>query len=115
MVSATGETRDMSGADPTGRLILTPDGRMMTLVTRNDRPLPAAAEASAEAAPYRDMMAYSGASRLQGARSSPGSTPPGTDRDRTFTLDGDRLSIVTVEVSHPMLKRRAQPFSWKYP
>jgi hypothetical protein len=106
VVSQTGASAEMYGADPIGHLILTAEGRMMTVITRRDRPVPAT-EAD-EAALFRGMMAYSGAYRLDGDQFITAVDTAwhpswvGTEQARTFTLDGNRLSIVTAEISHPM-------------
>jgi hypothetical protein len=93
------ETKERSepfGSAPRGSLILHPDGRMMALIA----PAPAAGVDPAAAAPR--LVAYSGRFRLE---------PPdrlvtsvdvagieewiGTDQTRTYTLDGDRLELLT--------------------
>ena len=110
-LSDSPDSVDMYGADPLGQLILTPDFRMMTLVTARGRE--AAEEVPAEAALFRSMMAYSGPFRLEGADKfitrvevswHPGWL--GTEQARTYVIAGDVLSISTAETSHPMFPGR---------
>lgn len=84
------------GTEPRGSLILHPDGRMMTLIA----PTPVAGVDRAASSPR--LVAYSGRFRLE---------PPdrlvtsvdvagfadwiGTEQTRTYTLDGDRLELLT--------------------
>ena len=68
---------------------------------------------AAEAALFKSMMAYSGPFRIAGDDQfisevevswHPGWI--GTEQARTFTVDGDVLSITTAEVLHPMFPGR---------
>ena len=111
VVTATDESRDMYGADPHGYLFITKDQRMMAVITANDRR--SADGEPAEAALYRSMMAYSGPFRIEGDDKfitrvevawHPGWV--GTDQARTFSVDGDILSITTTEILHPMFPGR---------
>jgi Lipocalin-like domain len=92
----TKERTEPFGAEPRGSLILHPDGRMMALIA------PAPAPGVDRAAPSPRLVAYSGRFRLE---------PPdrlvtsvdvagfedwiGTEQTRTYTLDGDRLELLT--------------------
>jgi hypothetical protein len=40
IVTATGETRDMYGKTPQGYIVYGPDGRMMVLFVKDERPKP---------------------------------------------------------------------------
>ena len=107
----TGEARDMYGADPLGYLFLTPDQRMMTVITSKSR-VSADGELT-EASLFRSMMAYSGPFRIEGGnqfitRVEVSWHPAwvGTDQARTFAVDGDILSITTAETTHPMFPGR---------
>lgn len=103
----TGDRKDMYGADPLGYIFITPDKRMMTIVTSRSR-----AEAdtdSGNAALFKSMMAYSGPFRIEGNDQfitnvevswHPGWV--GTEQARTFSIEDDILSITTAEVLHPM-------------
>jgi Lipocalin-like domain len=103
----TGEHRDMYGADPLGYIFITPDQRMMTIVTSRGRK-PSDSE-SGDADLFKSMMAYSGPFRIEGLDQfvtkvevawHPGWV--GTDQARTFSIEDDILSITTAETLHPM-------------
>ncbi len=97
------ETKERSqtfGPEPRGTLMFHPDGRMVVLVTPGDE-MASRAEAD-QAGTARTLIAYSGRYRLE---------PPdrfvtsvdvawihdwvGTDQARTYTLDEDKLEIVS--------------------
>lgn len=107
VVTDTGECRDMYGADPLGYIFITPDKRMMTIITSKDRK-PSDSE-SGDADLYKSMMAYSGPFRIEGTDQfvtevevswHPGWV--GTDQARTFSIVDGILSITTAETLHPM-------------
>ncbi len=106
----TGERADMYGADPLGYIILTPDRRMMTVITSRDRA--ASDTETGDAALFRSMMAYSGPFRIEGDQfitTVDVAWHPswlGTEQARTFRIEGDILSITTAEVLHPMFPGR---------
>lgn len=111
VVSGTGEARDMYGADPLGYIFIMPERRMMTVITSRDRKSPD--DESGDVDLFRSMMAYSGPFRIEGQDTfvtdvevawHPGWV--GTEQARTFSIDGDILSITTAEVSHPMFPGR---------
>ena len=111
VVTDSGEGKDMYGADPLGYIFITPDNRMMTVVTSKDRA--SSDSESGDAALFRSMMAYSGPFRIEGEDQfitrvevswHPGWV--GTEQARTFSVDGDILSITTAEVLHPMFPGR---------
>lgn len=111
VVTETGECSDMYGADPLGYLFITPDRRMMTVITSRDRE--ASDSGSGDAALFRSMMAYSGRFRTEGEDQfitevevswHPGWL--GTEQARTFSIAGDILSIATAELLHPMFPDR---------
>ena len=111
VASDTGECRDMYGADPLGYIFITPDKRMMTVITSNGR---TASDSEADdAALFKSMMAYSGPFRIEGEDQfvtevevswHPGWV--GTEQARTFSIDDDILSITTAETLHPMFPGR---------
>ncbi|MGV8989537.1 MAG: lipocalin-like domain-containing protein [Cypionkella sp.] len=103
VISDTGESGDMYGADPVGYLVMTAEGRMMAVITANGRD-----PAQGEAALFNTMMAYSGAFRIEGEDQfitdvevswHPGWV--GTEQARTFSVQGDTLFITTAETTHP--------------
>jgi hypothetical protein len=107
----TGESRDMYGADPHGYIFITPNGRMMTVVTSNGRE--SVDSEAGEAELFKTMMAYSGPFRIEGDDQfvtdvevawHPGWV--GTEQARRFSVDGDILSITTAETLHPMFPGR---------
>ena len=99
----TKQRRDMYGPKPQGYLILTEAGRMMALLTSNER-----TPAHDEAALFKSMMAYTGNYRLDNDKLviqvdvawHPGWI--GSEQIRFFQLDGDLLSIASAVQSHPM-------------
>jgi hypothetical protein len=107
----TGERIATFGAAPNGRMIFTPAGRIMFLITKPDRQ-PAGSDA-ARAMLFNETIAYSGQVRLAG----PGqfvtvveiSLLPeevGTEKLRLFTIDGDRLIITRPEQTSRVTKGR---------
>lgn len=111
LLTDTGACRDMYGPDPDGYLFVTPDRRMMTLITAKGR---AASDGEAgDAALFGSMMAYSGPCRIEGedlfVTAVEVSWHPGwvgTEQARVFSIDGDILSITTTETLHPMFPGR---------
>lgn len=100
----TGESADMYGANPLGYLVLGADGRMMAVITSDGRE-----SADGEAGLFKSMMAYSGPFRIEGGNQFitkvEVSWHPdwvGTEQARSFSVDGDALSITTAELTHPM-------------
>ncbi len=103
--SATGERRDMYGPDPQGYIVMTPDNRMMTVITSGDR---TAAGGDSDGALFGSMMAYCGPFRIEGnvfiTQVEVAWHPSwvGTEQGRTFSIEDDILSITSAEVAHPM-------------
>ena len=93
---------------PSGFLIITADGRMMTVLADNARLL------SDDAGSLFDrMMAYSGPCRLQGDDCFIVSVDVawhpswvGTEQTRFFKIDGDILSIISPPQQHPQFPGR---------
>lgn len=107
----TGESADMYGAKPLGYLMITQDRRMMTIITSDGRAPPKVD--TDEVALFKSMMAYSGEFRLEGddqfiTKAEVAWHPAwvGTEQARFFEVDGDKLSIVTAQVAHPMFPGR---------
>ena len=86
------------GAHPNGYLIFGADGRMMAYLEGDGRKTPRTDEERAAA--YRALIAYTGKYRVQGDKwitkvdGAWNVEWTGTDQERFFTLDGDRLTVV---------------------
>jgi hypothetical protein len=100
VVGADGAPQDVFGSRPHGYLILTPQGRMMALMTAENRtPGPDDAE---RAALHRSMLAYSGRYRVEGSDFittvdvSWNEEWNGSEQRRHYRLEGDRLFVETV-------------------
>jgi len=93
------------GPNPRGHLVLTPEGRLIGLITAADR-TPGRSDAEL-AALYRTMLAYSGRYRVEGDRfvtavdASWNEAWTGGEQVRGFTLAGDLLDIVSPWERHP--------------
>ena len=101
----TGERADMYGPHPSGFLILSANGRMMAIVAAGDRAPP---ETEADRAALFDaMMAYTGNYRLEDDKFITfvdvawHPSWDGTEQPRFFELEGDSLSIITPQQTHP--------------
>jgi hypothetical protein len=101
----TGERADIYGPHPSGFLILSDGGRMMAIITAGDRAPP---ETEADRAALFDaMMAYTGNYRLEDDKfitSVDVAWHPswdGTEQPRFFELEGNSLSIITPQQTHP--------------
>lgn len=104
--SGTHERADIYGSKPQGYLVITPEQRMMTIITSGGREPPNGE--TDEAAIFKNMMAYSGNFRLVGdnqfiTKVDIAWHPAwiGSEQARFFTLEGDTLSVVTAEITHP--------------
>jgi len=92
--------------NPNGYLILTADGRMMTLVTAKAREPGDTDEKLA--ALFRTMMAYTGRYRIDGdsfitnVDASWNESFNGSEQTRFYTLDGDTLDIVSAWMPSPL-------------
>lgn len=116
----TGEIIEPWGTHPAAWLILTPEGRLMTVGTASDRSPPATdAEAAAQ---LSSMVCYSGKTRMDGETRFVTEVDVawhpswlGTRQGRNFTLEGDILSVRTDESSHPIYPGRPLSFilSWQ--
>jgi Lipocalin-like domain len=100
--------RDVLGADPKGYLILTPEGRMMTLITSSNRK--AGPDDPDRAALHKTMFAYSGKYRVEGdtfvtiVDVSWNEAWNGTEQKRHYKFEGDKLLVDTTRqpsVLHP--------------
>ena len=111
VLSDTGECRDMYGTDPLGSIVITPDDRMMAIITSRDRV--SGQGDSADGALFRTMMSYCGPIRVEGGDQfittvevawHPGWV--GTEQARFFSIADDILSITSAEILHPMFPDR---------
>jgi hypothetical protein len=116
----TGEITEPWGTQPQGRLVLTPEGRLITVTTARDR-LPPTTDAEA-AALLGSMVCYSGKTRMDGNARFVTEVDVawhpswlGTQQARNFTLDGEFLSIHTDPMTHPAYPSRSVSFmlSWQ--
>jgi Lipocalin-like domain len=94
----TGERVATFGATPTGRVVVTPEGRIMFLITRSDRAAPDTD--AGRAALLNATIAYSGRVRADGPGAFITSVELslfpeeiGGEKRRLFMIDGDRLTI----------------------
>jgi Lipocalin-like domain len=98
-IQATGERRPGMGGKTSGWLIFTPEGRMMALITAEDRK--PAKTTEERAALYSTMLANTGTYRIEGDRFitkvdlSWNEAWNGTEQVRFYKMDGDRLDIVS--------------------
>ena len=97
----------MFGANPTGYIIFTDRGRMMSIVEGEGRRVPNTPDEAAAA--MRTMFAYTGVCRFEGDRWTTTvdvSWNPawhGTAQVRSFKLDGDRLEVTSAWAMSPNL------------
>jgi Lipocalin-like domain len=98
--SDTGETKDALGPKPQGRMILTASGFITNYRVADGRK-PAQTDAE-RAQLLRTMAAWTGRYRVEGNRfivkteSAWNEEGTGSERPRTFVLDGNRLTLTTV-------------------
>jgi hypothetical protein len=111
----TGEITEPWGTRPQGRLVLTPEGWLITVTTAGDR-LPPATDAEA-AAQLNSMVCYSGKTRMDGNARFVTEVDVawhpswlGSKQARNFTLESERLSIHTDVVAHPAYPGRSMSF-----
>jgi len=99
--------RPAYGPNPTGYIIFTAQGRMMTVIEGEGRK-PAKTDEE-RAALLRTMFAYTGMYRLEGDKwttkvdVSWNSAWNGTDQVRYYKLDGDRLQVISAWLPSPNL------------
>ncbi len=107
-VEESGERGDVFDEHPVGVIILTAEGRLLTLITASNRAPTAAASDL-----FDSMMAYSGLYRLQGNRlitrvdSAWHPAWVGTEQTRSFKREGDILSLSAPDFrEHPKFPGR---------
>jgi hypothetical protein len=100
-IQETGELKPFfeNSPNPRGYLILTPEGRMMAIVTGEGRKIPQTQED--RSATWLTMLAYSGMYRFEGDKFITKVDVSwmegwvGTEQVRFFKLEGDRLKIIS--------------------
>jgi hypothetical protein len=98
-VQATGEKIPVMGQNPTGYVIFTPEGRVAFVLTGEGRKAAKTTEDRAEL--LNTLVAYTGMYRVEGdkwiTKVEVAWNPEwvGTEQTRSFTVDGDRLQVVT--------------------
>jgi len=96
---ATGAWEPIFGQNPTGYLIFTPEGRMVAILTAQGREAAKTLEESADL--LLTLVAYTGMYRVEGdkwiTKVDVAAIPQfvGTEQSRSFTVEGDRLQVVT--------------------
>ena len=119
-VQETGERRFFFGKNPTGYIILLPEGRMMACIEADGRKAPQTDEDRANL--HKTMFAYTGIYRIEGDKFitkvdvSWNPAWNGTDQIRFFKLEGDRLEIVSAWAPSPTIPGRPMTrgfFAWE--
>ena len=108
----TGEFSEPWGDNPQGRLVFTPDGRLITVATSGSR-VPPTSDAEA-AALLGNMVCYSGQTRMDGNSRFVTEVDVawhpswlGTQQGRNFTLEGEFLSVHTDVIAYPAYAGRS--------
>ncbi len=108
-VVGTGERYNQMGEHPDGYIMYTADGRMLVFFVADDQPRPRAEPTDEERVKlHKAMLAYGGTYTL-----SPGKVVNhidiewdgrrlGTDQERFYTIDGDKLVIKTAPNKSPI-------------
>lgn len=105
VVGEEAEPKDIFGPNPIGRIIFSPEHRVVVFISRAGR-RPPTSESEA-AALLSSMTAYTGKSRLDGDKFITQVDGPwnefykGSEQVRYFELTGDKLSIRTPEQDRP--------------
>jgi hypothetical protein len=116
----TGAISEPWGTHPSGSLVVTPEGRLITVTTAPDRFAP---ETDADAAALlRNMVCYSGKTRMDGAERWVTEVDVAwhpswlrTQQARNFSISGDILSVRTDPQYHPAYPGRlvTHTLSWR--
>lgn len=100
---ATGERAPQMGKNPTGYIILAPEGRMMVILTSEGRKSPKTDQDRIDL--FKSIIAYTGMYRLEGdkwiTKVDVSWLPEriGTEQVRFFRVDGDRLQVISMWVT----------------
>ncbi len=98
-IQSTGHKGPVMGQNPTGYVIFTPEGRVMFVLTGEGRKAAKTIEDRAEL--LNTLVAYTGMYRVEGdkwiTKVDVAWNPEwvGTEQTRSFTVDGERLQVVT--------------------
>ena len=106
----SGIKSDLFGPNPTGFLNYSADGRMLTLIVRGDRKRPTGYPIVPEDAAglFRSLMSYAGTWELRDDEvvhyvdASANEIWTGTEQQRFYKFDGDRLSLSTPMSADPI-------------
>lgn len=106
----SGRKTDVMGPHPSGYLIYGADGRMMVIFVRTDRAKPIGAVPTPKESEelLKGMVSYTGTYKVQADKIvhhvdvSWNQAWTGTDQTRSYTLDGDRLSLSTTPSLDPI-------------
>jgi hypothetical protein len=109
-VLETGEVKDALGKNPRGYINYSPDGRMMVLVLREDRPLPKSLVPAPEEkiSLYDTMFAYAGTYSVEKDRvihnidMSWNKSWEGTQQIRFIEMDGRTFTYKTAPAKNPL-------------
>ncbi len=118
----TKEEETPYGKAPVGYLSLGRDGRMLTLIVRDDRPKPvdlAKITTQEQLELFKSMVAYGGSFKLEGDRFitdvdiSSNENWTGTRQPRNFKIEGDQLIISVDPQLGPNGKRITARIIWQ--
>jgi hypothetical protein len=119
VVGEEGEAKDIFGPNPMGRIILSPEHRVVVFISRAGRRPPTSEAESA--ALLSSMTAYTGKFRLDGDKfitevdGAWNELYNGSEQVRYFKLNGDKLTIRTPEQQSGILigKRTIATLVWE--
>ncbi|HEU4478379.1 MAG TPA: lipocalin-like domain-containing protein [Pyrinomonadaceae bacterium] len=103
------DSREPYGPNPKGRLVITPEGHWIVIITAANRQSPKTTDE--KAALLDSMLAYSGKYRIDGNKittrvdmsSNEIYTGANQDQTRFFRVEGDKLDIRTPEIASAVL------------
>jgi hypothetical protein len=109
-VLATGEISEAFGPEPRGFISYSPDGRVMVVVVKRDRPMPSSLipKPAEKIALYDSLFAYSGTYSVDGDKVthhieiSWNEAWAGTDQVRYCTIQANRLTYRSPPAQDPM-------------
>jgi hypothetical protein len=118
----SGREDSFFGADPIGYINYSPEGRMIALLVRSDRPMPVCETASAGEAEklFRSVVSYAGTYSVNGDEVthhvdiSWNELWTGTDQTRIVTFEGDYVHLSTRPSPDPIEgKMSVRTMTWK--